>query len=160
MDVKMENEALARELLETFFNIKALMRKISNRDGISMTETMVMGIISTAEQEPDVPVRMSDISNALFSSKPAATQVINRLEKKGFVTRDKTDDDKRSVYVSLTEEGRCALEEKSGQVLVHMDALITRLGKENVHMFAEALRNIMQVVYSSDDLCGNCEVDE
>ncbi|MEM9629953.1 MAG: MarR family transcriptional regulator [Pseudomonadota bacterium] len=59
------------------------------------------------------PVTMSDISDALMFTEGGATKIIGRLEKRGLVTRQRSEEDKRVVLINVTDEGitrlNCAL---------------------------------------------------
>lgn len=52
--------------------------------------------------------RMSagDLSRAAGLSSAATTSMIDRLERKGFVNRIRSEDDRRQVLVEMTDEGR------------------------------------------------------
>lgn len=49
---------------------------------------------------------MGEMAEALGVTPGAVTQMVSRLEKKGFVTRAKAAQDKRQTTISLTEKGR------------------------------------------------------
>jgi DNA-binding MarR family transcriptional regulator len=47
-----------------------------------------------------------DLATASLTSRPTITGIVDTLEKKGLVTREPNPDDRRSLLVSLTEQGR------------------------------------------------------
>jgi DNA-binding MarR family transcriptional regulator len=47
----------------------------------------------------------SDISNKLNISRPSVTAMLNILEEKGYIERILNKDDRRKMYVKLTEDG-------------------------------------------------------
>lgn len=49
---------------------------------------------------------ISDIANELSFTLPTITVAINKLAKKGYVTKTKSEEDKRMVYVTLTKMGQ------------------------------------------------------
>jgi DNA-binding MarR family transcriptional regulator len=55
-------------------------------------------------------VKMSEISAGIRRSKTAMTSLVNALERLGLVSRSVKENDKRSVYISLTREGRECVE--------------------------------------------------
>ena len=57
------------------------------------------------EDAPD-GVRMNEIADRILYSKSGLTRVIDGMEQSGLVRRVRPDDDRRSIFVSLTEEGR------------------------------------------------------
>ena len=56
------------------------------------------------------PSRISTLAAADHSSQPTTTTQIQRLEASGWVTRASDPDDARATVVSLSDEGRAALE--------------------------------------------------
>lgn len=57
-----------------------------------------------------------DLSNRTLIPAPSLVGVIDRLEKKGFVTRVRSVEDRRAVYVVATAQGRALEEQVSPQV--------------------------------------------
>ncbi|WP_394150798.1 MarR family winged helix-turn-helix transcriptional regulator [Vibrio maritimus] len=55
------------------------------------------------------PIRLTDLAKELEVSKPSATNMVKRLEKKGLVERLPCPDDARAKRVILTEKARIPL---------------------------------------------------
>lgn len=53
-------------------------------------------------------VTASDIAQDLDITPPSVTAMLKRLEKKGFITKERSDEDARRVQIVLTHEGRRA----------------------------------------------------
>lgn len=58
---------------------------------------------------PDKKVYVSDIQSNLYITKPAVSQMLNTLEKKGYVIREIDKSDRRKIAVALTSEGQGVL---------------------------------------------------
>jgi DNA-binding MarR family transcriptional regulator len=56
-------------------------------------------------EHPDRRLRMSELTERLVASKSGLTLRIDRLSGRGLVRREPCEDDKRSIYAVLTEEG-------------------------------------------------------
>lgn len=54
------------------------------------------------------PRKMSEVAKKLAVTQGTLTTTITGLEKKGYVVRDRSESDKRVVYVTLTERGKKA----------------------------------------------------
>ncbi|MDZ5457907.1 MarR family winged helix-turn-helix transcriptional regulator [Azohydromonas lata] len=54
----------------------------------------------------DAPVTVATLARDLNVDPGAATRMLDRLEKKAFISRCRSTEDRRVVHVSLTEEGR------------------------------------------------------
>ena len=61
------------------------------------------------EDEPE-GLRMNELAERILYSKSGFTRVVDRLEEAGFVRRVRPENDRRSILVVLTEQGRETLE--------------------------------------------------
>src|SRR6266478_6266204 len=61
------------------------------------------------EEAPE-GLRMNELAERILFSKSGFTRVVDRLEAAGLVQRVRPDNDRRSIFVVLTDEGRTAME--------------------------------------------------
>jgi DNA-binding MarR family transcriptional regulator len=61
------------------------------------------------EDEP-AGLRMNDLAERILYSKSGFTRVVDRLESEGLVQRVRPENDRRSILVVLTDDGRTTLE--------------------------------------------------
>ncbi len=69
----------------------------------ALTDTMDAAPCANG-QEPSL--RMQDLGSCVQLSQSALSRVVGRLEQDGLVTRAMCADDRRGIYVRLTERGR------------------------------------------------------
>jgi DNA-binding MarR family transcriptional regulator len=62
------------------------------------------------------PRRITDLAQLEGLAQPTMTLLVKQLEQRGWVERERHVEDGRAVLISLTEEGRSALEELRRQV--------------------------------------------
>jgi len=62
------------------------------------------------EEAPD-GLRMTDLAERILYSKSGLTNVVDRMEKEGLVRRVRPEDDRRSILVVLTDNGRKTMEQ-------------------------------------------------
>ena len=62
------------------------------------------------EETPD-GLRMNELAERILYSKSGFTRVVDRMEEAGFLRRVRPENDRRSILVVLTEEGRNTLEQ-------------------------------------------------
>jgi len=65
-------------------------------------------------------LRMNELAERILYSKSGFTRVVDRMEEAGLVRRVHPDNDRRSILVNLTDEGRKKLEHARGH---HRDAI-------------------------------------
>jgi len=62
------------------------------------------------EETPD-GLRMNELAERILYSKSGFTRVVDRLEEAGLVQRVRPENDRRSILVVLTDQGRTAMEQ-------------------------------------------------
>src|SRR5438046_4215440 len=62
------------------------------------------------EETPD-GLRMNELADRILYSKSGFTRVVDRMETAGLVRRVRPENDRRSIFVVLTEEGRNTMEQ-------------------------------------------------
>jgi DNA-binding MarR family transcriptional regulator len=80
----------------------ALERALKEHDlGVSEFEVLERLVGDTADQR-----RMHDLGKAVHLSQSALSRVVGRLEQDGLVTRGLCPEDRRGIYVCITDAGR------------------------------------------------------
>ncbi|WP_077488204.1 MarR family winged helix-turn-helix transcriptional regulator [Sinomonas mesophila] len=87
----------------------ALDRELSAQHGIGLNEFETLDLLSERSEEG---CRMKDLTAVSPMTQSALSKIVDRLEKAGYVTRAACADDRRSLYVGLTEAG-CAVHAKA-----------------------------------------------
>ncbi|MEV7005667.1 MarR family transcriptional regulator [Streptosporangium sp. NPDC051022] len=81
----------------------ALERELSERHRLGMSEFEVLERMVEGGQEK---YRVQEVADAVHLSQSACSRLIARLEKAGLVCRGMCEDDRRGVFVLITDEGR------------------------------------------------------
>lgn len=101
------------------------------RLNISMGEYIVMKRISE-----NIPlsgnVNVSDIQCNSHFTKPAVSQILNALEKKGYITREIDNKDRRKIAVSITPKGSGALKAAKEYADKMLEKIMSYFGEENI----------------------------
>ncbi|GAA3298750.1 MarR family transcriptional regulator [Dactylosporangium vinaceum] len=92
-----------RSLLSSYNELAAhLERALSERHGLTLSEFEILDRLSTQQCEKR---RMQDLASDMYLSQSALSRAVARLERHGFVARALCEEDRRGVFVNLTEEG-------------------------------------------------------
>ncbi len=95
------NDLCLGELLSVFYRkYQSYMNDEMKAYGINFSEVAFLLKIPD-----DRAIIQKDIADILHYDYAIVTRSMQKLEDKGFVTREKSSEDKRAVLVSLTEEG-------------------------------------------------------
>lgn len=81
-------------------------------DPLGLTYTQYVTMMALWEED-GVPVK--DLGARLYLDSATLTPLLKRLEKHGYVRRERSTEDERSVIISLTDDGR-ALRERALEV--------------------------------------------
>lgn len=102
--------------LETVCRIIVAARKLEDSaaaelrpTGLSYTDFDILGMLRTAP--PPHELQPADLIRSVMMTSGAMTAALGRLERAGYIARRIGDRDRRSRFVSLTEEGRAVIDE-------------------------------------------------
>lgn len=116
VDTLVNNENDRASLMETYDQVLVSLRqiiraidlhskKLERDSGLTGPQLLVMQLISTHGE-----ITSGVIAREVSLSQATVTSILDRLERKGMLKRERSTTDKRKVIVSLTEEGVIALE--------------------------------------------------
>ena len=108
-------------------------RQLGNRD-ISMTAASALGRLAR-----EGPTRLTALAADEGVSRPAMTQLVQRLAKQGLMARVADPDDCRAVLVSITDAGRRLLAERRRDRVTRLSGLLAALPAEDQATLAAAV---------------------
>jgi DNA-binding MarR family transcriptional regulator len=125
----------------------ALARLFLTRTTIDVSRTEV-GVIRAVSLRPQ---RITELAAGEGVTQPAITRVVNRLEQRGWVTRESDPRDGRAVMVRLTPAGRAVFERLRGEyrALVHEE--MGTLDDDDVETLARAIDVLDELIERLED---------
>ena len=90
------------------------------------------------------PRNMSSIARAMDVTVGTLTIAMNSLVKKGYVTRTRSEKDRRVVFIALTEKGKKAYDHHQRFHREMIDAVLSDLTEEETQVLARALENLLK----------------
>ncbi|MCT1612849.1 MarR family winged helix-turn-helix transcriptional regulator [Corynebacterium sanguinis] len=122
----------------------ALDAQLRRDAGITHFEYQVLAILS---ESPERTLRMSDLAGRVESALPRLSQVVARLEKRGWVTRTPDPDDGRYTLASLSDEGMAKVVETApGHVATVRSLVFDPLTKTQLRQLQEGGRRITKAI--------------
>lgn len=118
---------------------EVLSRHLSREHGMSHSEYEVLVRLDGAKGR----MRMSTLAEQVVWSASRLTHAIDRLEGRGWVTREAVADDRRGFWACLTEAGNTALAEaapKHADLIKHY--LLSQLDPDQLEAFGDAMDRI------------------
>ncbi|HZY80478.1 MAG TPA: MarR family transcriptional regulator [Cyclobacteriaceae bacterium] len=130
------------------YNIKAAWHAIArmyNQQAIKYGGTMSIGFallnIHTEEGTP-----ATKIAPMMGLEARSLTRLLKSMEEKGLIYRETDQNDKRSVRIRLTKEGKKNKEKAKNTVLRFNEVVREEVDDEKLHVFFDVLKTINQII--------------
>ena len=88
------------------------------------------------------PKNMSSIARQLHVTTGTLTIAMNSLVKKGYVKRERSEQDRRVVYIMLTSKGKLAYRHHEAFHRKMTEALVENLSQEDTELLVRAMTNL------------------
>jgi DNA-binding MarR family transcriptional regulator len=90
--------------------------------------------------DADGPLPMSQLAEALDVSQASTTGIVDRMEQRGLIERQRDDDDRRVTRVALTERGRVVIERLGAERREKLGRLLEELTDDELEAFLVGTR--------------------
>lgn len=114
-------------------------RTITKRTGVTLFEARVLGVIFHTE-----PTTVLAVSRLLGADKGQTSRRINNLEKLGYLARVPHPDDNRSMLLTLTEQGRAAIQRWMTKAQERNAALVSILDEQELDTLDRAIDKLTE----------------
>ena len=136
--IPQDRNALTEEILMLLGNLIKNCRQHFRRSGdlefLDLTMSQLRAVLFLEEG----PVPMSKLAEALGTSLPSATGIIDRLVERGLVGRREDPEDRRLVICSLSPQGEGVIASLYQADKVDTEALLASLSAEELHVVRQA----------------------
>ncbi len=143
------DQSLKEQLVHAMFRFRKAGMTFPPGLDIRMSELFLMNGIAENASCPDKNVSVSDIQGDLPITKPAVSQMLNALEKKGYINREIDKSDRRKIAVTLTAQGLEILKQTREFADQAMETVISRFGEGNTRHLIELITLMADI---SEDL--------
>lgn len=135
------------EDVRLFYSMLSRIGKLNRRldAGERSCEMVSFGLLFAGEEGRSC-VRMTEVSQFLMISKPAATQLVNRLVEMGFVERVDDPNDRRVVYIQPSEAGKRCFDEELEKRLTIIRRAMQRIGEARSLMLLDAMTDLLDAM--------------
>src|SRR6266566_9859533 len=147
-----QKQSLLNEQIERFFVIFSDLRKVmgvgfkhAHQQGFSTTQFMVMGLIERCQTTDGEPCTISGIASRLGIDPTTVVRTVDSLEKRGLVERRRDKQDRRQVFVELTDAGRAARKELHQRFTRHIQAIFVAMSAGGRASFLDGLEEFVRV---------------
>lgn len=126
---------IARKIMEILpFVMRVMASEIRNtEDALSPGQ---LPVLEALLQKPHQP---GELAEKFMVSPPTMSNTINTLEKRGWLTRTRSQNDRRVVYAEITPEGRAVLQRIHEQVESRLAVLLSGMNSEDAIVLDKGL---------------------
>ena len=111
---------------------------------ITFSRIRVLTYLAQAQGEQ---VSIRDLAEELGVTSGGVSQMIDSLVKSDMVCRTTSKDDRRVVYLSISESAKKRLEHISSYLHDRMERAMNRLAKDDRAQLADSLRKVLEALY-------------
>jgi len=144
MQIKM-NVLLKEQLIASMQRFKKVGKSFPQGIELNMGEFFVLDRISGNMPCSSTDLSSSEMHNHMHFTKPAVSQMLNSLEKKGYVHREIDTNDRRKIVITLTATGNIVLEQAKAYFNDQMDQTITQFGEENTRQLIFLVNRLTEI---------------
>ena len=145
---KLDYSALAVELLEKMHHLHGA-KPQKDIDEAMQGETLMLDYLAHHGGEA-LP---GEISNQMNVSSARIAQMLNNLEKKGWIIREINPDDRRKILVNLTSAGRTEARERMQKIVKLATKMLTRLGEDDAREYVRIMGRLIDMIEEESACC-------
>ena len=146
MDTINKSIEVARLFQEVMHLFKHNMKKLLGDVGMSAPQGMVIGLLSKNKK-----MKITELSTQLCLSNSTVSGIIDRLETQEMVIRERSKEDKRVVYVSISPNFEDMHKVFHKQMEKNIQNIISQGSPEELHKIFEGLDTLKKLLSSHED---------
>lgn len=150
----MENKKI--EIVESFrFFSKNIANFFENhvlkKNDVNCSELSLLKVLYDGETK-DKKMNVTEIASSLKISKSATSQLVSKLDKKGFVKRKINLFDKKINYITLTSNAKKWYEESTEKYNSIVEKVAENMGEEDSKELSRLLEKLSCIIYNLEEV--------
>jgi DNA-binding MarR family transcriptional regulator len=138
------DRAVAIDLVAgTLLGRAARLTRLLMRSGAHKLSRTEVGVLSTLSQGPR---RITELAQTEALAQPTVTQLVDKLENRGLVSRARSGEDARVVIVEVTPAGTEVFEEVRAEIRANMREALTDLPDDELTELAHASETLGELI--------------
>lgn len=134
----------AKELLSAIMEVRSKIFSYTPNIPLSAADFALMRHVHIFSREfarKDEPgIRLSDLAKHLHHSTPTVSQRVSELESAGYLYRQRSEEDRRVVFILLTEQGHALMQQAFFECNVLLTQIIDEFGVDRMNQFIAMVR--------------------
>lgn len=121
--------------------IMGVISKSLRNSGLTHQQIIVIKLVAHKKE-----ITISEICDEMSLSKGTISGIVQRLEKAGYVKKEKHEDDKRNTYIVFSEKGIAFTKEFMNTINESFDSIFKNINKEELEQMTTNLKNILNKI--------------
>ncbi|WP_067933099.1 MarR family winged helix-turn-helix transcriptional regulator [Alicyclobacillus kakegawensis] len=109
--------------------------------GLTTSEMFILRYLDACDR-----AKASDLARVVGLSPGAVTQVCDELVKSGFVDRTRSEEDRRVVYIAITNQGKQKLEHIRSVRIQKWRSILEQLGPDDAATLLRILQRVVDLI--------------
>lgn len=140
---------ILRDFRIVFRSIQAHSKRVEKQSGLSAAQLwMLWELFSTPG------LRVSELAKALSIHQSTCSNMLDKLQNKGFVSRDRSDADQRVVRLEITEKGAQLLAKAPRPAQGALADVLLRLPDKTLNQLETSLGQVISALHISEKDAG------
>lgn len=141
-------DEIVENFIKSLIKFKRIEKPAHREEELSFSEMRVLVLVKENYEErgENSGLKMSAMSKILSISKPALTQIINKLESAGFVERRFLKEDRRVTYIFFTEKGHYLFEREAEKFKLRIKNIFEKMGAQDSEEFVRLFEKFCEIM--------------
>ena len=138
--------ALTKQMMDTFFLAKRIRDLLpALPDGVLPSYIHYLDAIQKLEKR-GIRAKVSDISDVLNLPRPGVTRTVKEMERKGYLTKQISEEDGRITYLSLTDAGQRLSQEYDTEYFGTLSKDLKDISEEDAECTIRTIQKFYEVM--------------
>ena len=140
MSKYLTNKQMSERITKYYLSHRSILKSLMKVGNMPLTQYHILSLLAENSN-----MRMGEISQRMAISRPNLTPLVDKLVALGFVERVSDDGDRRVTYVSITENGKKALDDERRLISESVSKFTENLTDDERCRLADALDTITDI---------------
>lgn len=133
---------LNEQILDAWIQLTTVINNDRIVSTMPLNEALICRILT---ENADKRITATDLCISTKMQKSQMNRVLNNMEEKGWIKRNRSEKDKRQIFIVPNEEKLALYREQHEKILKIVDCLIVRIGTEKAEQALELFRLISEI---------------
>ncbi len=140
-----EKRVISEKLLDAWLSLSSTVWNRRVVSAMTFNEIFVCNLLRhQMEENPRARLTATDLCDKMRLFKSQMNKVLNSMEEKGYIKRIRSNQDKRFVYIELSQKGLEEYNKEHEDIMLMIDSLVDKIGSERTEKTADAVKDISE----------------